>query len=66
MKTLQIYLVLTVVILMLIGHWFMRNRKIETVVSNAPNSVILVAIVFMILTIILTGGSDGAFIYFQF
>ena len=66
MKTLQIYLVLTVVILMLIGHWYMRNRKIETVVSNAPNSVILVAIVFMILTIILTGGSDGAFIYFQF
>ena len=66
MKTLQIYLVLTVVILMLIGHWFMRNRKIETVVSNAPNRVILVAIVFMILTIILTGGSDGAFIYFQF
>jgi len=51
---------------MLIIHWWMRNRRLDEVVDRLPGWLTgLIGGVMLMLIIITQGGSD-AFIYFQF
>lgn len=47
-------------------HWYMRDRNLEDVVTEAPRLGIAVAWACMAFAIIITQGKGDAFIYFQF
>jgi len=66
MRMVELVLVSLVVLGMLIGHWVMRNRRIEDLAQATPNSIFCLIWVILLVFIILTGESDNAFIYFQF
>jgi len=66
MRTLEILMIAVVLGGMLTGHWYMRNRTLEQVVQSTPDWLLFLILVVVILCIVLTGGSDSAFIYFQF
>ncbi len=50
----------------LIAHWYMRDRELETLVTRAPRVLVGAAWSCMAFLIIITQGSGDAFIYFQF
>jgi alginate O-acetyltransferase complex protein AlgI len=47
-------------------HWFMRGRTLESVVAHTPAAVVSVAWALMAFAIVIAQGSGNAFIYFQF
>jgi alginate O-acetyltransferase complex protein AlgI len=47
-------------------HWYMRDRTLEDMVTEAPHLGIAVAWACMAFAIIITQGKGDAFIYFQF
>ena len=47
-------------------HWLMRGRTLESVVSRAPPFAISVVWALMAFAIVIAQGSGNAFIYFQF
>ncbi|HEX8794450.1 MAG TPA: MBOAT family protein [Polyangiaceae bacterium] len=47
-------------------HTYMRNRKLEDVVKQAPAQAVALGWAFMMLAVILTQGTADGFIYFQF
>ena len=59
-------MILPVILAMLIGHWYMRDRKLVTVVQQLPNWILGILLFTILTVVVLTGGSDSAFIYFQF
>ena len=65
-KTIEITMILPVILAMLIGHWYMRDRKLATVVQQLPNWILGILLFTILTVVVLTGGSDSAFIYFQF
>ena len=66
LPTIHIIVVTTIVPLMLLVHWVMRERQLEEVVASLPWWVTAAAWATMIFAIIATQGSGDAFIYFQF
>jgi alginate O-acetyltransferase complex protein AlgI len=63
------FLVITVLVVtaaMLAVHWFMRNRRLEEVVSKAPWWLTGLIWAVMLFAIVITQGTGNAFIYFQF
>jgi len=58
--------VFAVVAVVLTLHRLLRDSSIEAVVQRAPRVGVAAAWVFMLITILLTGGNGNAFIYFQF
>ena len=66
MRSIEILMIVVVLTGMLIGHWNMRNRTLEQVVQSAPNGLLFLVFVVLLASVVLTGGSDNAFIYFQF
>ncbi len=62
---LDIYLVLSVVTLLFLSHWWMRNHTLEERVSNKQNLIGL-SWAMMLVLIIVAQGSGEQFIYFQF
>ena len=58
--------VIAVTVGMLAVHWFMRNRRLEEVVPNAPWWLTGLVWAGMLFLIVITQGSGDAFIYFQF
>jgi D-alanyl-lipoteichoic acid acyltransferase DltB (MBOAT superfamily) len=64
-RILMIQTVVTIGI-MLVCHWYMRNRKLDKVIGSLPASVIGVCWGALIFLIVITQGGSDAFIYFQF
>ncbi len=51
---------------MVATHWAMRSTTKEAVIEKAPAWVIAAIWAFMLFMLVITQGSDSAFIYFQF
>ena len=47
-------------------HWLMRGRTLESVVARAPAAAITLVWAVMAFAIVIAQGSGNAFIYFQF
>lgn len=62
----EILKVSTVIGLMFLCHWIMRNRSVKEVASKVPAWVLGVIWSLMIFLIIISQGSGEQFIYFQF
>ena len=52
--------------LMLVVHWYMRDRKLHEVIGRLPTWFVGIAWGVMLTLIIITQGGSDAFIYFQF
>jgi hypothetical protein len=59
-------MIVTVISAMLVGHWFMRDRKLEEVVQKTPTWLLVFIFFAVLVSVVLTGESESAFIYFQF
>jgi alginate O-acetyltransferase complex protein AlgI len=51
---------------MLVAQWRLRDTSLEAVVTRTPAMVLAVAWSAMAVLILVSQGSDNAFIYFQF
>ena len=66
LDTLSIIKVAVIITLMVITHWFMRNRRVLGVASRTPWWLLGIVWSVMLLLIILSQESSSSFIYFQF
>jgi alginate O-acetyltransferase complex protein AlgI len=57
---------LVVVTGMVTAHWLMRTRSIEQILARTPQWALAAAWSAMLFGLVITQGSDSAFIYFQF
>lgn len=55
-----------VTLVMLTCHWKLRETLVSDFVSRMPSWLVALAWAFMAFAIAVSGGSDDAFIYFQF
>jgi alginate O-acetyltransferase complex protein AlgI len=62
----EILKVSTIIGLMFLCHWVMRNRSVKEVASKVPAWALGVVWSLMIFLIIIAQGSGEQFIYFQF
>ena len=51
---------------LLVTHWLMRSRTLESVVARAPAAAVSMVWALMAFAIIIAQGAGSAFIYFQF
>jgi alginate O-acetyltransferase complex protein AlgI len=51
---------------LVLTHWLMRARTLESVVARAPAAAVCAAWTLMAFAIVIVQGSGSAFIYFQF
>lgn len=51
---------------MVLTHWRMRDTTMEEVVAKTPSWLIGTVLALMLFMLVITQGSDSAFIYFQF
>ena len=66
LPTLYIVEVVSVISLIVIAHWLMRNTTLEAVAEKLSKPILAFILAVMTFTIIITQGSGDAFIYFQF
>jgi alginate O-acetyltransferase complex protein AlgI len=66
LPTIDMLKTLVIVLPLISIHWFLRDAMIEEVVARIPWWLGGIAWATMIITIIITQGGGGAFIYFQF
>jgi alginate O-acetyltransferase complex protein AlgI len=66
LTTYLVAVVVAVTIGILVVHGFMRNRRLEQVVANAPWWLVGSVWAAMLFLILISQGSGNAFIYFQF
>jgi D-alanyl-lipoteichoic acid acyltransferase DltB (MBOAT superfamily) len=66
LPTIDILQVTVVIAVMLVVHWFMRNRYLHEVIGALPRWLVGAAWGVMVWLIIITQGQSNAFIYFQF
>ena len=52
--------------IMLVVHWYMRNRKLDEVIGAMPVWLVGLGWGVLITLIVITQGGSDAFIYFQF
>ncbi|MFQ6007268.1 MAG: MBOAT family O-acyltransferase, partial [Woeseia sp.] len=62
----EIQAVIVVVAALLATHWFMRNRRFETVIGNLPWPVVGLILGAMLTAMVLSPGEERDFIYFEF
>ena len=55
-----------IVVCIVLAHWFMRGRTLESVVTRAPPAAVSLVWALMAFAIVIAQGSGNAFIYFQF
>ncbi len=62
------YLVTTALIVggLVLAHWLMRERTLESMLQRAPALPVSAALGAMLFTIVIAQGAGNAFIYFQF
>jgi alginate O-acetyltransferase complex protein AlgI len=58
--------VAVIVACLVLTHWLMRGRTLESVVSRTPPAAVSVVWALMAFAIVIAQGSGNAFIYFQF
>jgi alginate O-acetyltransferase complex protein AlgI len=66
---LDTFSLLTVVVIvggMLITHWLMRARTLESVIARTPAALVCAVWALMLFAIVIAQGAGSAFIYFQF
>jgi alginate O-acetyltransferase complex protein AlgI len=66
---LSTFSLLTVVVIvggMLVTHWLMRGRTLESVIARAPAALVCVVWALLAFAIVIAQGEGSAFIYFQF
>ena len=51
---------------LVLTHWLMRARTVESVISRTPAPAICIVWALMLLAIVIAQGAGSAFIYFQF
>jgi hypothetical protein len=51
---------------MVFAHWRLRSTTLEAVAEKTPAWIIGSILAFMLFMLVITQGSDSAFIYFQF
>lgn len=66
LPSLTIIKVAVIILLMLVCHWIMRNRKVLTIASKMRWWVLGIAWAAMVIMLILSQESTNSFIYFQF
>lgn len=66
LPVIHVIIVTVVVPVMLLTHWFMRDRRLEEVVASLPWWVTAIGWAAMVFAIVATQGRGDAFIYFQF
>ena len=66
LATVEIVKVLTVIVLLISSHWYMRESKIEYAVEKMPKALVVTLWTIMLFGLIITQGGNNAFIYFQF
>jgi cytochrome c oxidase assembly factor CtaG len=66
LTTYLVAVVVAVTLGILVVHGFMRNRRLEQVVANAPWWLVGSVWAAMLFLILISQGSGDAFIYFQF
>ncbi|MDF2178869.1 MBOAT family protein [Aliiglaciecola sp. CAU 1673] len=66
LPTLYIIEVVVIMTLLLCAHWRMRNNSLEEVVARIPAWLLTLMLSVMVLAIVISQGSNNAFIYFQF
>jgi alginate O-acetyltransferase complex protein AlgI len=59
-------IVAAVITAMLVVHWGLRDRALESVVTRAPAWLVSAAWASMLVAVVMTQGGGNAFIYFQF
>lgn len=62
----QILPAVVVVAAMVAVHWVLRATPLETVAARAPRWIVVAVWTFMAFMLVISQGSDSAFIYFQF
>jgi alginate O-acetyltransferase complex protein AlgI len=66
LSTFSLLTVAAIVGSMLVTHWLMRRRTLESVVERAPAAVVCVVWALLAFAIVIAQGEGSAFIYFQF
>ncbi|HEY1492279.1 MAG TPA: hypothetical protein VGF35_06605, partial [Steroidobacteraceae bacterium] len=66
LSTFNLTLVTVIIASILITHWYMRKRTLESVLARTPPLVIGVLWGVMLFAIVAAQGDGSAFIYFQF
>jgi alginate O-acetyltransferase complex protein AlgI len=66
LPTFSLISVTAIVGALVLTHWLMRARTLESVVARAPAAVVCTVWALMAFAIIIAQGAGSAFIYFQF
>jgi alginate O-acetyltransferase complex protein AlgI len=66
LNTEALVVVAAIMVGLVITHWLMRNRTLESVLARAPAVLLSCTWAVMVFAIIATQGNGNAFIYFQF
>ena len=66
LSTFYLLSVAVIVVALVLTHWLMRARTLESVVARAPAAAVCAVWALMAFTIIICQGTGSAFIYFQF
>jgi alginate O-acetyltransferase complex protein AlgI len=66
LSTFRVVSALAIVGGLVLTHWLMRARTLESVVARMPRVVVCSVWALMVFAIIISHGSGDAFIYFQF
>jgi alginate O-acetyltransferase complex protein AlgI len=66
LSTYQLLCVVVIVGTLLLTHWLMRARTLESVIARAPATLVCALWALMAFAIIIVQGEGHAFIYFQF
>ncbi|HEX5354537.1 MAG TPA: MBOAT family protein [Rhodanobacteraceae bacterium] len=66
LTTESLVVVMGIITGLVITHWLMRNRTLESVLARAPAALLSCTWAVMAFAIIATQGNGNAFIYFQF
>jgi alginate O-acetyltransferase complex protein AlgI len=66
LSTFRLVSVIAIVGGLVLTHWLMRARTLESVVARAPRVVVCAVWALMAFAIIISQGTGNAFIYFQF
>jgi alginate O-acetyltransferase complex protein AlgI len=66
LSTFALICVAAIITGLVITHWLMRDRTLESVVARAPAAMVSVVWALMAFAIVIAQGEGDAFIYFQF
>ena len=66
LPTVHLAMVALIVSGIVVAHWLMRNRTLESAVARVPATVLSGTWAVMLFAIVIAQGAGNAFIYFQF